>query len=543
MSLGNLYETDSRDTKIAQEAARSTSVIYVPLAEDHDSLYALSWYYAQDGRIAVDTDNGIVLDANPAAEALLGYSRAELIGKHFTELHPEEEHDRVKAEFWRAKLHAVPYTGLHIRCKDGRAKPVAICSSLPVVVNGRPVKIAEIRDITEEQQKEHQLSAQNWALSAFSIAALALGRARTEEGLLQSICEAITAESVYALAWVGIAEDGPKKNIRVAASAGRAVAYLDGLHLSWAEDQSSGQGPAGSSIRTGKVQIIEDTETSEPFAVWRENARQVGIRSCVSIPLKTENSWRGVLNVYSVRPRAFGNAPIEVFQHLADQVVHGIAALEHKHELETERRTREHAQKTLTEALVASVSAMVTAMEMRDPYTAGHENRTADIAYAIGKEIGWPEGRLQGLRMAAMVHDIGKISIPSELLNKPSRLSKEEFDLVKGHPDSSYAILKDIPFTWPIADIVRQHHEKLDGSGYPLGLKGDEILAEAKVLTVADIVEAMAAARPYRAGLGLEVALAEIESQAGTQLDAEVVEICARLFREGRLIIPGLQLG
>ena len=185
---------------------------------------------------------------------------------------------------------------------------------------------------------------------------------------------------------------------------------------------------------------------------------------------------------------------------------------------------------------------MVTAMEMRDPYTAGHENRTADIAYAIGKEMGWPEGRLQGLRMAAMVHDIGKISIPSEILNKPARLNAQEFALVKGHPESSYAILKDIPFTWPVAEIVHQHHEKLDGSGYPQGLKGDEILPEAKVLTVADIVEAMAAARPYRKGLGLKVALAEIARQAGTLLDAEAVRICASLFRENRLIIPGLHL-
>jgi HD-GYP domain-containing protein (c-di-GMP phosphodiesterase class II) len=142
--------------------------------------------------------------------------------------------------------------------------------------------------------------------------------------------------------------------------------------------------------------------------------------------------------------------------------------------------------------------------------------------------------------MAAMVHDIGKISIPSEILTKPARLNPVEFALVKRHPESSYIILKDIPYTWPIADIVRQHHEKLDGSGYPLGLKGDAILPEAKVLAVADIVEAMAAARPYRAALGLEVALAQIEKEAGTLLDAEVVRICAALFREKRLVIPGL---
>jgi PAS domain S-box-containing protein len=518
-------------------------VASAPLMVDRESLYALSWTYAQDGKIAVDAESGLVVEVNPAVEALMGYSRAELIGKQVTELHPEEEHGRAAAEFLQARYNAALHSGFHVQCKDGSIKPVAIWSSEPLVLNGRIVAIAEIRDITDQQQKEHQLSAQNWALSAFSIAALALGRARTEEGLLQSICEAITAESVYTLAWVGIAEDGPKKNIRIAASAGRALHYLDGIELSWAEEKAAGQGPAGVGIRTDTVQILDDTETSEAFALWRERTRGMGIRSCVSIPLRIENSWRGVLMVYSVRPNAFGSAPIEVFQHLADQVVHGIEALEHRQQLESERRDREQAQKSLTEALAASVSAMVTAMEMRDPYTAGHENRTADIAYAIGKEMGWPESRLQGLRMAAMVHDIGKISISSELLNKPSRLSKEEFELVKGHPESSYAILKDIPFTWPIAEIVRQHHEKLDGSGYPQGLKGDQILDEAKVLTVADIVEAMAAARPYREGLGLEVALAAIESQAGTLLDAEVVEVCARLFREGRLMIPGLQLG
>jgi len=189
----------------------------------------------------------------------------------------------------------------------------------------------------------------------------------------------------------------------------------------------------------------------------------------------------------------------------------------------------------LTDALQASVAAMVTAMEMRDPYTAGHETRVADIAYAIGAEMGWDESRLEGLRMAAMVHDIGKISIPAEILTKPTRLSKGEWALIHEHPETGYTILKDIPFTWPIADIVRQHHEKLDGSGYPFGLKGDAILPEAKVLAVADMVEAMAADRPYRATLGLEFALAEIKRLAGTTLDAEVVRVCTALFREKRL--------
>jgi PAS domain S-box-containing protein len=515
---------------------------YAGPAQGREGLYALSWSYAQDGKLAVDLTTGCVVDANPAAQSLMGYSREELIGLHVTMLHPENERARVVEEMRRTAEGAASHDGLHIQRKDGSTTPVAIWSSDATQFAGQKVSIVEIRDIAEDKQKEHQLSAQNWALSAFSIAALALGRAQTAEGLQQSICEAITRESVYVLAWIGILEDGPEKKMRIAASAGVAQVYLDSVHITSREDDPMGQGPIGTCIRTQTLQIVEDTETSPVFGPWREAAMQFGIRSCACIPLSVEGSWQGVLSVYSARAKAFEASPIQVFQHLAEQIVHGIKALEHKQLLDAERLNLGLTQKRLTEALAASVSAMVTAMEMRDPYTAGHESRTADIACAIGEELGWPEGRLQGLRMAAMLHDIGKISIPTEILNKPTRLSADEFALVKRHPDSSYAILKDIPFSWPVADIVHQHHEKLDGSGYPRGLKGDEILAEARVLTVADIVEAMAAARPYREGLGLKVALAEIESQAGTLLDAEAVRICAALFRERRLIIPGLSL-
>jgi PAS domain S-box-containing protein len=511
--------------------------------QERDGLYALSWSYAQDGKLAVDLATACVVDANPAAQRLMGYSREELIGMHVTMLHPEDERARVIEEMRQAAEAAASHDGFHILRKDGSKMPVAIWSSDAARFAGQKLWIVEFRDITDQKQKEHQLSAQNWALSAFSIAALALGRAQTAEGLQQSICEAITRQSVYVLAWIGILEDGPEKRVRIAASAGSAVGYLSSLQVSCREDDASGQGPVGVCIRTRTLQIVEDTQSSPVFRPWHDIANQYGVRSCACIPLFADGIWEGALSVYSAKANAFERAPIEVFKHLAEQIVHGIQAIEHKQLLDVERRNLEQTQKHLTEALAASVSAMVTAMEMRDPYTAGHENRTADIAYAIGKEMGWPEGRLQGLRMAAMVHDIGKISIPSEILNKPARLTPEELALVKGHPDSSFAILKDIPFTWPVAEIVHQHHEKLDGSGYPQGLKGDEILAEAKVLTVADIVEAMAAARPYRKGLGLKVALAEIESQAGTLLDPEAVRICSSLFRERRLIIPGLDLG
>jgi len=178
-------------------------------------------------------------------------------------------------------------------------------------------------------------------------------------------------------------------------------------------------------------------------------------------------------------------------------------------------------------------------MEMRDPYTAGHESRVADIAVAIGEEMGWREGRLHGLRVAAQVHDVGKISIPAEILTKPTKLSAGEWALIREHPETGYTILKDIPFAWPIAEIVRQHHERLDGSGYPRGLKGDEMLPEAKILAVADVVEAMASHRPYRPAIKLNIVLQEIQKQAVSLLDAEVVGICVSLFRDKHFMVPG----
>lgn len=203
----------------------------------------------------------------------------------------------------------------------------------------------------------------------------------------------------------------------------------------------------------------------------------------------------------------------------------------------TDRKKNEQALKdgvkNLSEALAGTVSTMSKAMELRDPYTAGHQSGVALIACAIAKELGWNEDRITGLRMAALVHDIGKIGVPSEILTKPSKLSEFEEKLVQEHPEHGYLLLKDINFPWPIANAVRQHHERMDGSGYPLGLKDNEIILEARVLAVADELEAMSTHRPYRPALGLPFAITQIKRESGKQLDVQVVDAALRLF-EGK---------
>ena len=205
----------------------------------------------------------------------------------------------------------------------------------------------------------------------------------------------------------------------------------------------------------------------------------------------------------------------------------------------TARRQAEKAQREsverLRKTLEATIMAMASVVETRDPYTAGHQRRTANLSAAIAGLMGMEAARIEGLRMAGLIHDLGKIAVPAEILSRPTKLTATEFALIKVHSQAGYDILKEIEFPWPIARMILEHHERLDGSGYPQGLKGKEvILPEARIIAVADVVESMAFHRPYRPALGIDAALQEIDQNGGRLYDPEVVAACIRLFRDKR---------
>lgn len=207
----------------------------------------------------------------------------------------------------------------------------------------------------------------------------------------------------------------------------------------------------------------------------------------------------------------------------------------------TDVTQRKKAQQELEESLTrlrkvlsGCVQVVRSTVEKKDPYTGRHQQRVADLARAIATEMGLSKDRIEGIRTAASIHDIGKIMIPAEILTKPTQLTNLEFSMIKRHPEIGYEILKDIDFSWPVAKIILQHHEKLDGSGYPRGLRGDKIILEAKILAVADVVEAMSSHRPYRPAHSLKDALAEIEKNKGRLYDARVVDTCVKIFRESK---------
>ena len=285
------------------------------------------------------------------------------------------------------------------------------------------------------------------------------------------------------------------------------------------------------------------TGISEILSSWSEQLGHESVRISETIPLRVRKPFRSALAARVSQPYALKFLAPDTLTRLADEIDRSIETLCQIERMDAAQFHHAETQRKLIETLSATMAALAAKMELTDPYTADHGRRVAEISCAIAREMGWPEYRIHALRMAATFHDIGKIAVPLEILNKSGPMRESELMLIKEHVQVGYEILKQIPFTWPMATIVRQHHERRDGSGYPFGLKGDEILPEARVLAVSDTIDAISFARPYRSALGPNAALAFIEKQAGTLLDVEVVGACLSLFRVKRHVSPGFKPG
>jgi|GEM_PF-3437964 len=365
----------------------------------------------------------------------------------------------------------------------------------------------------------------NRALQLLSKSNQALVHGLQESALLDEVCRIAVQVGGYRLAWVGFAEHDAQRSVSLIAQFGANDGYLKAAQISWG-DNPLGQGPTGMAIRLGQAQINRDFATENKMAPWRVAALAHGFRSSAAFPLMVDGQALGALTIYSASPDAFNEQEVALLGELADDLAFGI---------HSRRVQQAHAQtlRHLEQVLEATVQAVATTVEFRDPYTAGHQRRVASLAVAMARRMGLSEHEVQGIHLAGIVHDIGKIQVPEAILTKPGRLTEEEYQVLRRHPQAGHDILKDIVFPWPIADMVLQHHERLDGSGYPQGLAQDQITLGARILAVADVVEAMCLDRPYRAGLGLEAALDEIRRGRGRLYDPQAADICVELMSRG----------
>jgi len=415
--------------------------------------------------------------ANPAAESISGYSLKELAAMDFWAfVHPDYRHIiRERGQKRQAGEATANRYEFKVVSKDGTEKWVDL-SGASTMLGGSPAGIISVTDITSRKQAEELLSHERQRFSILSENA-PFGMAMIDkEGNFVYINPKFKKISGYDLSdipdgktWFTKAYPDP--------------AYRHTVISAWVEDLK-GVGPGEKRPRVFTITSKDGTEKIINF-----------------IPVQMETG------------------------------VHVMTC----EDITSSKQAEESLQQTLEKlrkSLVGTIQVVSTIVETRDPYTAGHQRKVSSLARTIAQEMGLPNDTVDTTRMAGIIHDIGKISIPAEILSKPTKLTDTEFSLIKDHSKTAYDILKDVGLPYPIAEIVLQHHERLDGSGYPQGLKGDQILLEARIIAVADVVEAISSHRPYRPGFGIDVALEEIEKNAGVLYDRKAVEICLKLFRE-----------
>jgi PAS domain S-box-containing protein len=422
---------------------------------------------------------------SPSVEKLLGYSFEELRALPLDQLITEKSYrdamDFFAEEMPKALAAPPGYVltrtlELEFCCKDGHTVWVESTFSLIRDENGKPVSLlGEGRNISERKHMESVLR-------------------KSEENFRRSL------------------DDSPL-GVRISSKDAKTLYANQAILDIYGYD----------SIEDLRNTPIEKRYTEESHAEYleRKQKRLRGVFGPSEYEVSIVRKDGEIRHLYVFRKQIFWNGEKQ------SQVIYQDVTLRRK----AEERLNETLE-SLRQSIKITIQVLGTASEAKDPYMAGHQKRVADLARAIATEMKLPQDKIEAIRMASSIHDIGKISVPSEILCKPAILSDLEFSLVKNHPLYSYEIIKEVEAPWPLADIVHQHHERMNGSGYPQGLKEGNILLESRILAVADVVEAMSSYRPYRPALGLDIALAEIENNAGILYDANVVEACLRLFRE-----------
>ncbi len=473
--------------------------------------------------IHICTADGRILDANRTELVTLGYSLDEYKGKRPLDLVHPDHREQVREAF-AAVAAGERVNGLVVTLltRAGEKRYIEM-NIVPEIIAGKVVRIRAIsRDITARTEAEEALLRLNRYLTTLSNGNVALVRARNEQELLDAICSVMIEDGGYRLVWVGATDENSGSGLVVRSAAGDR-SYLEEDPQTWRE-MDTGQSPVARALREHEAVVLHDLAAES--TPWREQALRHGFHSVAALPLQEGGELFGAITLYSTDPNAFDEAELGLLKELAGDLAYGIQVIR-------TRQQRDQAQGALGTVLVETVDAISRTVETRDPYTAGHEHRVAELAVAIARKMHIDEFRIEGLRLGGLLHDLGKIAVPAEILNRPGQLTDIEFNLIKQHPQSGYNIIKDVSFPWPVKEMVLQHHERLDGSGYPSGLQGNQIILEARILAVADVVEAITSHRPYRPGLGIDLALKEIRSGRGTIFCEEVVDACLAIFEEG----------
>ena len=580
-----IYAADTTERKQAEEALRESEERYRVLFEE-----------ARDGIALADADTGILLDCNRALADLIGRNRAELIGQHQAILHPPSGNNTGLSSTFKKHLTNKEGQVLEtqVLTMTGEIREVEIKANL-LDLQGRKVLQGLFHDITERKQAEEKLRESETRFRTLFEAIPDTVLVHDDEGTIlhineigahrlewsakdlvgRNLREIVSPENRASIAdyirethkvgwcrfettyvsrsgWQIVAEVnerpikfGKKKailsvarditerkqaekalvreknfsNVVINSSPGLLFVFGEkGNIIQWNSNAEKVTGYSSKEISKMNVLEFVAKDDIKIAAEAVQKALTQG-QASVEIDVLTKSGKKTPFYIIGLRTK---------IENANCVVCTGMDVTERKQAEAEVKRSYEQ----LHETFISTVNALASTVEMKDQYTAGHQPRVTQLACAIATEMGLLAEQIEGIRMAASIHDIGKIIVPAEILNKPGALTEIQYKMIKMHPRAGYDILKGIKFPWPIAEIVFQHHERMDGSGYPHGVKEEEIMLEARILAVADVVEAMSSHRPYRPSLGIDKALEEISQNRGVLYDPDVVDACVKLFAE-----------
>jgi len=474
---------------------------------------------------------------NPAAANILGYHRNELIGAnshsswHYQypngSHYPQNKCPICKTLKNNEKKQGEEY---FIR-KDGTFFPV-LYYAMPLKKDEQIIGVViSFSDISEQKQTQEDLLKTNRSLTTLSECNQILIRADNENKLLNDICRVLHTSGKYNLAWISFNNDNDKQSLKPIAWQPQNKNIDSLLNLLQNTDKKL-PSPEYKALYSGET-IFERQDLLKSEIPWVKILNKQEIKTWIALPLiynqKVNNKKVfAILNVLSDSIDDHFSSEVALLEELAGDIAFGLNVI---------RTQIEHNkfQQDISKSLLQTIKVLGSTTEKRDPYTAGHQQRVSQLAVLIAKKMNLEEQQVEGIRLGAIIHDIGKIYVPAEILNRPGKLSAIELEMIKEHAQAGYDIIKDIDFPWPLASMIWQHHERLDGSGYPNQLKSDEIIFEAKILAVADVVEAITNHRPYRASLGIDTAISEIKQGAGRVYDLAIVTACLDVLNENGL--------
>jgi PAS domain S-box-containing protein len=504
-------------------------------AETENARLAAIVRYSNDAIVSRGLD-GTIQSWNAAAERMFGWTAEEAIGQSISLIVPPERRGEMRPLLERALRGARAETieSLHRR-KDGTRIETSVTFSVLKSPRSDVESVSFIyRDVSEQRRLEREAERKTKLTRLLETLARAANEADTPEAAMRTCLARICEHGSWALGRLGIYGEEtdisrfPERTFWHTADAAR---YEEFMRVSLDSGAYRSQGAFITTVLVNKQPLWASPIVPVNPRGRLATAVRLGLHCVFAFPVAVGDKAAAFLEFYSTDARPIDTLLMESIANIGAQLARLI-------ERERAMTALADSANRLNNVLTQTVQAIVATVEKRDPFTAGHQQRVSQLATAIAQNMGLSPGQIEGVRFGASILDIGKIAIPAEILNRPGKLTRHEVSLTRLHAQAGYEIVKDIEFPWPVAQMILQHHERLDGSGYPGALKGDDILLEARILAVADVVEAMASHRPYRPSLGLEQALAEVSGKRGLLYDAAVVDACLRVFRETNCNVP-----